>query len=65
MFKEPPPPRSRFVFTVIIYGCSGESDMENLTKGSDDDILYLEMCLMILSCHKMGKCLLLTFVNAH
>ena len=39
--------------------------MEKLTKGSDDDILYLEMCLMILSCHKMGKCLLLTFVNAH
>ena len=34
--------RSRFVFTIIIYGCSGESDMEDLAKGSDDDIMSLE-----------------------
>ena len=39
--KNLPPPRSRFVFTVIIYGCSGESDMEDLAKCSDDDILDL------------------------
>ena len=33
--------RSCFVFTIIIYGCSGESDMKDLAKCSDDDILDL------------------------
>ena len=34
--------RSCLVLTIIIYGSSGEFDMEDLAKCSNDDILYLE-----------------------